>query len=130
ILDMHPGGTQGFNDAGFKAGETFTDPAGGVSFTVNAMDADKATITVDIANGTGNPTCLDGTTLGGSGPPTCGGGGVFDAGLGGSGGSAGAGGAGGSGMGGANGAGGSAPRPDAGGGTGGARDAGNVVEAG
>jgi len=126
ILDMHPGGTQGFNDAGFKTGETFTDPAGGVSFTVTAMDADKATITVDIANGTGDPTCLDGTTLAGSGPPTCGGGGVFDAGLGGTGGAGGAGGSAGS-----NGAGGSAPRPDAGGGTGGVRDAGNIaVEAG
>jgi hypothetical protein len=126
ILDTHPGGTAGFNDAGFKAGETFTDPAGGVSFTVNTMDADKATITVDIANGTGDPTCLDGTTLPGSGPPTCGGGGVFDAGLGGTGGAGGSTGAGGGGMGGSTGAGGS-PRVDAGGGTGGTRDAGNAA---
>jgi hypothetical protein len=126
ILDMHPGGTAGFNDAGFKAGETFSDPAGGVSFTVNTMDADKATITVDIPSGTGNPTCLDGTTLAGSGPLTCGGGGVFDAGLGGTGGAGGSSGAGGGGLGGSAGAGGS-PKVDAGGGTGGGPDAGNVA---
>jgi hypothetical protein len=133
ILDMHPGGTAGFNDAGFKAGETFSDPAGGVSFTVNTMDADKATITVDIPSGTGDPTCLDGTTLAGPGAPTCGGGGVFDAGLGGTGGaggSSGAGGAGGGGIGGSTGAGGS-PRVDAGIGAGGGPDAGNMaIEAG
>jgi hypothetical protein len=132
LLDMHPGGTAGFNDAGFKAGETFTDPAGGVSFTVTAMDADKATVTVDITGGAGDPTCLDGTTLPGSGPPTCGGGGVFDAGLGGTCGSGGAGGAGGSGAAGAAGAGGSMLSNDAGAVTGGARDAGNAepIEAG
>ncbi len=67
LLDMHPGGTAGVNDAGFKVGETFTDPAGGLTITVQSMDADKAVVKVDIDNGTGDPTCLDGTTLD---PPT------------------------------------------------------------
>jgi MYXO-CTERM domain-containing protein len=67
LLDMHPGGTAGVNDAGFKVGETFTDPAGGLSITVQSMDADKAVINVQIDNGEGDPTCLDGTTLD---PPT------------------------------------------------------------
>jgi hypothetical protein len=67
LLDMHPGGTAGVNDAGFKVGETFTDPAGGLSITLQSMDADKAVIKVEIDNGTGDPTCLDGTTLD---PPT------------------------------------------------------------
>jgi hypothetical protein len=67
LLDMHPGGTQGVNDAGFKVGETFNDPAGGLSITLQSMDADKAVIKVEIENGEGDPTCLDGTTLD---PPT------------------------------------------------------------
>src|SRR5258706_3402394 len=67
LLDMHPGGTGGVNDAGFKVGETFTDPADGLSITLQSMDAEKAVIKVDIANGSGDPTCLDGTTLD---PPT------------------------------------------------------------
>jgi MYXO-CTERM domain-containing protein len=55
------------NDAGFKVGETFTDPAGGLSITLQSMDAEKAVIKVEIDNGSGDPTCLDGTTLD---PPT------------------------------------------------------------
>ncbi len=40
------------------------------------MDADKAVIKVDIANGSGDPTCLDGTTLDPpAGPIKCVGGG-------------------------------------------------------
>jgi MYXO-CTERM domain-containing protein len=65
LLDMHPtagqAANQQFRDAGFKVGETFTDPAGGLSITVSAMDATKATVHVEVANGTGGPVCLDGT---------------------------------------------------------------------
>jgi hypothetical protein len=80
LLDMHPGGNAGVNDAGFKVGETFTDPAGGLSITLQSMDDDKAVIKVDIDNGSGDPTCLDGTTLDPpAGPIQCSGGG--DAGV-------------------------------------------------
>jgi hypothetical protein len=74
LLDTHPGGSGGFNDAGFKAGESFTDPAGGLTITVQAMDADKATIKIDVTGGSGGaPTCLDGRTIAAPGPTTCGG---------------------------------------------------------
>jgi MYXO-CTERM domain-containing protein len=65
LLDMHPaaaGAAANFNDAGFKVGETFTDPAGGLTVTVTAMDATSATVHVEVTGGTGAPTCLDGTT--------------------------------------------------------------------
>jgi hypothetical protein len=73
LLDMHPttaaAATAGsrtttpFGDAGFRVGETFTDPVGGLSITVTAMDATKATVHVEVAAGTGGPPiCLDGTT--------------------------------------------------------------------
>jgi len=65
LLDMHPtagqAANQQFRDAGFKVGETFTDPLGNIAITVSAMDATKATVHVEITNGTGGPVCLDGT---------------------------------------------------------------------
>jgi hypothetical protein len=87
VLDMEPS-TEAFD--GMTVGQTFTDPAGGVSFTVQAMDNDRATIAVNIANGSGSPTCMDNTTFVAPGPSTCG-----SAGTGGMGGMGGAGGAGG-----------------------------------
>ena len=47
---------------GLTLGKTFTDPAGGVSFTVMALTADSATIQVTVPNGTGPAKCLDDTT--------------------------------------------------------------------
>jgi VCBS repeat-containing protein len=112
LLDMQPSGN------GFQAmtvGQTFSDPAGGVSFTVNSQDATSANVTVTVST-TGNNTCIDGTTLSGSGPTTCGSGGMGGmggmggtagmAGMAGRGGAAGAGGRGGAGAGGRGGAGG------------------------
>jgi len=117
LLDMTPTttGGSGFGDAALPVGSTFTDPAGGVSITVQAVSATQATIKVDIANGAGPPTCLDGTTfaLPGPGPASCGGG---EGGAGGAGGSTGAAGRGGSGSGGHAGATGSAGAGGSGGG--------------
>ena len=111
LLDMTPAtttGSSGFGDAALPVGATFTDPAGGVSITVQAVSATDATIKVDVANGTGAPTCLDGTTFAtpGPGPESCGGGG---GGAGGAGGRSGSGGRGGA-DGGATGSGGSTDR--------------------
>jgi MYXO-CTERM domain-containing protein len=72
ILDMHPaaaGATANFADAGFKVGETFTDPQGSPIITVTAMGPDKATIHVE-TTGTGPNVCLDGTTFV-AGPADC-----------------------------------------------------------
>ena len=69
VLDMDPS-TSGFD--GMNVGQTFTDPAGGVSFTVTAMDNDRATITVNNTNGSGSPTCMDGSTFTTPGPTSCG----------------------------------------------------------
>jgi hypothetical protein len=66
LLDMHPvaGARTQFTDAGFRVGESFTDPAGGITITVTAMDAQKATVQVDMPNSAGTgPVCLDGTAF-------------------------------------------------------------------
>lgn len=58
VLDMEPSTR---TQEGLAMGKTFTDPAGGVSFTVTAMTMDSATIQVTIPNGTGPALCLDDT---------------------------------------------------------------------
>src|SRR5262249_11826311 len=103
------------NQFGMTAGQSFSDPAGGLTITVSVFDSEKATVDVKIDNGTGDPSCLDGITLVPFGSTTCSGsvvttdggvtwdaggmgtGGRSDAGGPGSGGSAGKGGSGGSG---------------------------------
>ena len=42
--------------------ETFTDPAGGVSFTVTELDDNHATVNVTMTANGGGPVCMDGTT--------------------------------------------------------------------
>jgi hypothetical protein len=104
VLDQTPGDQQGTVNGGLTAGQTFTDPAGGVSFTVSAIDNAHAEVTITAA-GTGSDTCLDGmaftapgpdasscTAIGGGGAPSTGG----ATGTGGAGGKGGSGGAGGS----------------------------------
>lgn len=121
-LDMEPASTGGNSFNAMSVGQTFSDPAGGVSFTVNSQDATGASVTVTVAT-IGNNTCLDGTTLNGAGPTECGSGPT--GGAGGMGGTAGMGGrAGAGGMGGraGGGAGGMAGR--AGGGPGGGMNGG------
>jgi hypothetical protein len=78
VLDMTPE-TSGWQlpQAGFeglKAGQTFEDPAGGVSFSVGTIGSTGATVTVTLANSTGTTACMDGSSLSGSGPATCEGG--------------------------------------------------------
>ena len=69
---VHDRGTSGFNDAGLAAGQTFTDPAGGLSITATAVSATSATIEVTYTVEGGAPTCLDGTTFTPPGAATCG----------------------------------------------------------
>jgi hypothetical protein len=68
ILDMDPTSTRTIE--GMGAGMSFTDPAGGVSFTVNSVSADAASITVTVPGSTA-PTCLDGTTYDPNVPAAC-----------------------------------------------------------
>jgi MYXO-CTERM domain-containing protein len=77
LLDMTPdtGGRAGLIDAGLGVGQTYTDPAGGLSITVQDLSADKATIVVDMPGSSGaSPTCLDGSNFAmpGPGPEVCG----------------------------------------------------------
>jgi hypothetical protein len=59
ILDMDPA-TSSFD--GLTVGKTFTDPGGGVSFTIAELDENHATVTVTMSANNGGPVCLDGTT--------------------------------------------------------------------
>ena len=121
LLDMNPS-TNSY-DGMTAAGQSFSDPAGGLTFSVVSIDKTQATIQVTYTNGSGaGPTCIDGSPLVGSGPIDCGGG---TTGTGGAGGGAGSGGAGGTG--GASGGGG---RGGAAGGTTGAAAARGVLEPG
>ena len=79
-LDMNPS-TRPLE--GMTEGQTYTDPAGGLSFTVTSLTSALATVTVTL-DATAMPnTCMDETTLSGSGPVACTGGG--DGGTGGTG---------------------------------------------
>ena len=61
---------QAMGQQGIPVGGSFTDPAGGVKFTVMSADAKQATVQVDIDGApAGMPAkCLDETTLTGPGP--------------------------------------------------------------
>ena len=76
LLDMNPA-TTAFDP--MSVGQTFTDPAGGVSFTLNTVSTTAASVTVSLTGGSAN-LCADGTTLAGGGPTTCGSGGTGGAG--------------------------------------------------
>ena len=54
LLDMTPS-TSSFRDAALPVGETFTDPAGGVSITVVSANAAQASMAVHLAAETGPP---------------------------------------------------------------------------
>jgi hypothetical protein len=68
ILDMNPS-TNGID--GMTAGMTYQEPGGGVTIKVDSLDTMKATVTVTLPNSSGATTCVDMTTLTGSGPATC-----------------------------------------------------------
>jgi hypothetical protein len=115
ILDMQPSTTGANSFDGMRAGSTFTDPAGGTSFTVESISQTQASIKVEIANGSGSSTCIDGTTLTAPGPATCGDGAGGSPGTGGSAGTGSAGTTGAAGTGGTGGNGGSGGGAGAGG---------------
>jgi hypothetical protein len=85
LMDMNPSTNQ---VNGMTIGSMYSDPAGGVSFSVTGMTATTATVSVTVTT-TQPSTCMDGTTLVGSGPPTCAGGMGGTGGMGGMGGMAG-----------------------------------------
>jgi hypothetical protein len=71
LLDMTPAttGNSGLNDAGLAVGQTFTDPAGGLTITPTAISNSGATIVVTYTTGgSGSPTCLDGSPFTPPGP--------------------------------------------------------------
>jgi hypothetical protein len=82
LLNMSPGATP-FTGL-TTVGQSFKDPAGGATITLESISASGAVVGVTVANGTGGPTCIDGTTMTGSGSD-CDGGAVtippFDAGT-------------------------------------------------
>ena len=54
------------------AGQSFSDPAGGATITLQSISATGASVTVTYPDGgTGSPTCIDGTTLTAPGPASC-----------------------------------------------------------
>ena len=71
LLDLAPSTTT-FNDAALAQGQTFTDPAGGLSITAQAVSSTQATIVVQ-STGSDAPQCLDNSsfTPPGPGPETC-----------------------------------------------------------
>lgn len=85
LLDMNPA-TNPVN--GMVAGSTFTDPAGGVTFSVTSLSTSSAVVNVTLSAEAKPNTCMDGAALVGSGPATCsggtGGGGAGGSGTGGS----------------------------------------------
>jgi MYXO-CTERM domain-containing protein len=66
LLDMNPS-TSSFD--ALPAGQTYTDPAGGLSFTVQSVSNSGATIVVDYSSGgTGSATAMDGSAFTAPGP--------------------------------------------------------------
>jgi hypothetical protein len=61
-------GSSGQNDAGLAVGQSFSDPAGGLTITNMAMSNSGATIQVTYTAGSGDPTCMDGTPFTAPGP--------------------------------------------------------------
>jgi MYXO-CTERM domain-containing protein len=79
ILDMNAASTATDGTGnGLQVGQTFTDPAGGVSITTMSLNADGASIKVEITGGstvdggTGDTVCIDNTPISEPGPGTCG----------------------------------------------------------
>ncbi|HEY2405794.1 MAG TPA: MYXO-CTERM sorting domain-containing protein [Polyangiaceae bacterium] len=98
VLDMNAPTTPTTYD-GMTLGQSYTDPAGGVTFVVNELDANHASVQVTLATET-PPTCIDGSAFAAPGPATCDGAVVGSGGAAGAGGTTGTGGAAGSGAGG------------------------------
>ena len=91
LLDLTPD-TSALSDAGLASvGQSFQDPAGGLTITLDAISESGAVITV-AGNGTGAHTCDDDTAFTAPGPTSCGDGAGGVVGTGGTGGGSGSGG--------------------------------------
>ncbi len=76
LLDLTPeAGRANLNNAGLMTvGQSYTDPAGGLTFTLIAIDNTSATVSITGGTGTTGPTCVDMTpfTAPGPGASSCG----------------------------------------------------------
>ncbi len=76
LLDLKPeAGQANLQNAGLMTvGQSYTDPAGGLTFTLMAIDNTSATVSVTGGTGTSGPTCVDMTpfTAPGPGASSCG----------------------------------------------------------
>lgn len=70
LLDQTPEGGNNPNliNGGLTAGQSFVDPAGGVTIKVNTVSQDKAEVVVTLDGASGGLTCLDGTSFTAPGP--------------------------------------------------------------
>jgi hypothetical protein len=68
LLDMTPT-TSSFTDGAMAVGQTYTDPAGTLSFTLQSVSNSGATIVVNYTSGgSGGPVCMDGSAFTAPGP--------------------------------------------------------------
>jgi MYXO-CTERM domain-containing protein len=73
LLNMSPSGST-FTGL-TTAGQSFVDPAGGATITLQSISATGATVSIKYTNGgTGSPTCIDGSAPTVPGPTSCAGG--------------------------------------------------------
>jgi hypothetical protein len=70
LLDQTPeaGNNANLINGGLTAGQSFVDPAGGVTIKVSSVSQDKAEVVVTLDGATGGLTCLDGTSFTAPGP--------------------------------------------------------------
>jgi hypothetical protein len=70
LLDLTPeAGRANLNNAGLMTvGQSYTDPAGGLTFTLMAIDNTSATVSITGGTGTAGPTCVDMTPFTAPGP--------------------------------------------------------------
>ena len=70
LLDQTPEGGNNPNlvNAGLGVGQSFVDPAGGVTIKVNTVSQDKAEIAVTLDGASAGLTCLDGSSFTAPGP--------------------------------------------------------------
>jgi len=66
LLDTNPSTTT-LNDAGLRAGASYSDPGGGLTITVNSIDNTGASVTIT-TNSTGALTCGNNTAFAAPGP--------------------------------------------------------------
>jgi len=74
LLDLTPEARADLTNAGLMtAGQTYADPAGGLTIRLDAIDATSATVTITTtAGGAGGAMCVDGTALAAPGPGAAG----------------------------------------------------------